>query len=479
MPCSLVLLAKRALVKVLISLATVYDLGLNVSRESSDTDVSKAYRQVVLRAHPDKGGSVEHAQELQKVKEAWDKARAEAKATSKRGRKATNHSPDDPEDAMSGCCIAQEKPRQFRVRGQAVMLTYHGFRDVAHWRLFVAFVKKHLRSWRIKHWCTTLETTKSGKLHAHLMIEFRSPADWLVSRFAFEGRAPRADVCDLLEENFGRKKMRQSIDRAMFYVYADKIGTVRDENDKECTTGNYMPAWETGAVYTYPVSGKWPDNLWKAYKLTAEVYEQKYLYRCRDGVLHRKRNLDAAHEHEEGEAELAEMAEVAKRIRSNCFSKPFPHVPDAALWLQGFTKDSDRYPFLLVVGPSHTGKTEWAKSLFKSPHEVKIGTLEHFPDSMRGFSRRLHDGLVVDDIRDFAFLVKHQEKFQSKYDLRIEFASTPGGQCAYTRWLWRVPVVVTANLTTVNRNLLDSDDFLGNPRNRVLVNFPPAGADTQ
>ena len=34
---------------------------------------------------------------------------------------------------------------------------------------------------------------------------------------------------------------------------------------------------------------------------------------------------------------------------------------------------------------------------------------------------------------------------------------------------WRVPVVFTANYTTRNRELLQSNDFLGNSDNRVVV----------
>ena len=122
-----------------------------------------------------------------------------------------------------------------------------------------------------------------------------------------------------------------------------------------------------------------------------------------------------------------------------------------------------------MLGPSFTRKTEFAKSLFKKPLELKVGVLQHFPDEMRGFSRKVHDGLVLDDLRDFAFLVQHQDKLQGKVDNVVEFASTPGGQCAYRKWLHRVPVVVTANYTTKNRELLDNDDFLSRPENRVLV----------
>ena len=72
--------------RVLVSLATVYNIGLRISRESSDKDLAAAYKKIVLKAHPDKGGSEEHFKELQGAKENWDKARANAQANFKKGR---------------------------------------------------------------------------------------------------------------------------------------------------------------------------------------------------------------------------------------------------------------------------------------------------------------------------------------------------------------------------------------------------------
>ena len=77
-------------------------------------------------------------------------------------------------------------------------------------------------------------------------------------------------------------------------------------------------------------------------------------------------------------------------------------------------------------GPSRSGKTEWAKSLFSHPLEMKIGALEHFPNSMRNFDRDVHDGIVLDDVRDCAFFVRRRDKLQGKYDMAAEFASTLG-----------------------------------------------------
>ena len=102
-----------------------------------------------------------------------------------------------------------------------------------------------------------------------------------------------------------------------------------------------------------------------------------------------------------------------------------------------------------------------------------FGDLAHFPAGMREFERGRHDGIVLDDLRDLSFLVQHQEKLQGKYNGLVEFASTPGGQCAFARDLFAVPVVATANYSTANLNLLDKDDWLGNRGNRVFLRFPP------
>ena len=107
--------------------------------------------------------------------------------------------------------------------------------------------------------------------------------------------------------------------------------------------------------------------------------------------------------------------------------------------------------------------------MFKQPLVVAVGDLEHFPDGIRKFNRKVNDGIVLDDLRDFYFLVRHQEKLQGKVDTSAEFASTPSGQYAFEKWLWKIPIVVAANRTTKNRDLLQTNDFLGNPGNRVLV----------
>ena len=290
----------------------------------------------------------------------------------------------------------------------------------------------------------------------------------------FEQIAPRADIHDLLGEGWGGRNVQLSIDRGMFYCFANKISSVF-EGDQQCMEGNYLPAW-TGSRCTYGVKSKWPFSLWWQYKISSAVYNGEYLYRCRDSVPGRKRNYETVVQRDEKQSMQAAVSERVARFRANPdLCPPFPSVPAATTWLEGFHSDKVRYPILIALGTSDTGKTEWAHSLFNNALELKIGTLPHFPEKMRTFNRKEHDGIILDDVRDLEFLSNHQDKIQGKYNGTVEFASTPGGGLAYEKDLFAVAVAVTINYSTRNLAHLQEHDWLGKPANRVLVHFPLNG----
>ena len=475
MPVSPALAARRSLVRVLLALAATYGVTVTLTKDSCDAQVAAAHRKVVRKVHPDKGGSTADAQRLQAAKDAWESK----KSSSRAGRPKAPDKPRAPrQERQSGnefleLADPEEVLKVFRIQAAAVMLTYNGVQDLAQWRRLVSFFHANHRAWGVKHWCATLEITRKGALHAHCMLQFHKAKDRDTRPFFFEDLKPRADANDLLGEGWSGSRVQESYNRGFFYVWADKIGTQRDEQGNECVAGNYEPVWAATAEFHYKVKSKWAESLWQDRKLTHDTYED-YVFESRDNVLSKKRNLDACREREVAVAESKEMRAVVKRIREDpTLLRPFPTVPAAEIWLTCFVEDRVRYPILVVLGKSSTGKTEWAKSLFKSPLEVKIGDSEFFPEKMRSFSRQQHDGLVLDDVRDLRFLVQHQDKLQGKYDNRVEFASTPGGRCAYSRWLYQIPVVATFNYSTANLDFLETDDFLGTASNRVIVHWPP------
>ena len=75
MPVSAIQAAKRALVSLFLTLARYYQVTLTLCRDSADKDVVTAFRKVVLKAHPDKGGRDGDAQKLNDARDVWDTAK--------------------------------------------------------------------------------------------------------------------------------------------------------------------------------------------------------------------------------------------------------------------------------------------------------------------------------------------------------------------------------------------------------------------
>ena len=145
MPVSARNCAKRSFVTVLLSVASTYSVKVKVNRDSKDKDLLGAYRQVVKKAHPDKGGDKAKFQRLQAAKEAWA---AECQKFPKVG--APFASADDLVLSKPGFAPG---PQGVRVRGQSVLLTYFGTWSLTLWRAFLAFVRTVLLPWSVLRLC--------------------------------------------------------------------------------------------------------------------------------------------------------------------------------------------------------------------------------------------------------------------------------------------------------------------------------------
>ena len=74
MVLSAVQIATRAFVKLLLAFAAQYKVAVTISRDSAEKDILAAYRRVVKKAHPDKGGKKEDQQKLQDATVDWESA---------------------------------------------------------------------------------------------------------------------------------------------------------------------------------------------------------------------------------------------------------------------------------------------------------------------------------------------------------------------------------------------------------------------
>ena len=124
---------------------------------------------MAAKAHPDKGGDVRDSARLHAARDEWRKAQADnpgkgrpaakpaAKATAS-AAKAVAKAAAAPQQASASASVpgaeqAVALPRKsYRVRGEAVLLTYQGLPALAleQWARFRAWVKRNKQAWKCK-----------------------------------------------------------------------------------------------------------------------------------------------------------------------------------------------------------------------------------------------------------------------------------------------------------------------------------------
>ena len=142
----------------------------------------------------------------------------------------------------------------FRFNTTAALLTYNGIQDLEQWHRFLKHIAKHKKEWQVLHWCASMEEGKSATRHIHFMVQFIAKVDRTSRSFSFEGIAPNCSPqgpsTDLCGEMLRGRYPQRSIDRGMYYVFAEKVGNSYERNGSPCFAGNYVPCWWPGTRAT-------------------------------------------------------------------------------------------------------------------------------------------------------------------------------------------------------------------------------------
>ena len=184
----------------------------------SGKEVTKAFRAMSLRAHPDKGGDNDAYQSLTAAHDTWQKV---VKQKSGVARPRERSEPERA-NASRSYQLARTGPRnELRINSKAVLCMYQNFLADCAVALcvqsrFLVFVAANVKTWGVKHWTATAETNEDGKHHLHLMLDFLQVVDRPSRDFAFEGVLPNARCNDLLGEGFGSNRYQASVDRGHF-----------------------------------------------------------------------------------------------------------------------------------------------------------------------------------------------------------------------------------------------------------------------
>ena len=192
----------------------------------------------------------------------------------------------------------------------------------------------------------------------HYMIEWKKAIDWPnTDRLVFQGKRPNVQPNhDTATGHDGKAprgpawKQRQSLDAGHFYVYCNKIGTLK-------SGGNRLPCFDTPGGYV-PRPEKTIDPWWMAGKLSDDVYEH-YAAKLGRGCDQRLRDV------------AAKRKFFARDPPYETTHAPIPLSqlpPEVNIWHDQIDKKTDRKFALLLHGPSLTGKTHIARQFAPKAH---------------------------------------------------------------------------------------------------------------
>ena len=327
----------------------------------------------------------------------------------------------------------------FRLCARAFMLTYNALAFVLSpklWGDFQDFVTDRVKVYGATYYSCTIETSDNavdiGRIHLHAYfswhdrktptIDHRTTDAWV-----FQDVRPRVDVN---KERRGPHEWLRAAEHGHFYVQVWKKGTVHASTNYPPWTGLWAPeAW-------------WVVSLWKKHKLDHEA--MLYLSsQLRDGHARRKAEVEAVISTETFHKHALEQRAALEAIAAKALPMK-PLHPDIEAWMMHFEEVDDRYKFLLLFGPSRTGKSRLARALFGNERTLVVDILNAEHPNLKAFSRSKHRAILLDEMKSADFIVKNKKAMQSHVD-GAELGQSPTQQFVYSAFLWRTPLIITTN----------------------------------
>jgi hypothetical protein len=329
--------------------------------------------------------------------------------------------------------------KAFRLQSKAFMLTFNSIVFVASlecWKSFVAWFQERAEKFTATAWSCTMErslsSTEIGRVHFHCYFSWHKPGSQGIDHrttdeWTYCSVRPRVDTNS---ERRGPHEWLRATQHGHFYVSVDKRGTLY-------TDTNYPP-WESDWV----PEAWWVVSLWREHKLEHDKYMSLSIA-LRDGHDRRKANAEIVQA-----AELAQLYLAEKKLAMKMLSeraKPFkPLPPSVEAWKMHYEELDDRYKMLVLHGPSRTGKSRLAKSLFGSSDTFVVDIQHAAHPDLRGFRRHQHKAILLDEMQSAEFIVGNKKVLQAHVDGAI-LGQSATQLYTYEAFLWRVPIVITTN----------------------------------
>ena len=275
----------------------------------------------------------------------------------------------------------------------------------------------------------------------------------------FEGAPPRVDKCTC----YGQTPMaRAAAMHGLWYVAVRKRGTLE-------VAANYH------AGRDYEARPEWAVALWRQRKLDHGAYLAMSA-QFREGHSSRKRDVVEVVRDEKAAATRTRVEVVSKALEDAGRLLPMRQFAVIDAFVASFAEAAAwRRPILVLIGPTGTGKSMLAADALRRVGDV-LGvrcfvevTVEN--ESVLDFSdfdSEQQAGVLLDGAGDVLLIQQNREALQGRPKL-TKAGKSASMMYAFEFSLCRRAVVVTMDLSAKNLHLFETDHWLSDPRNVLLL----------
>ena len=335
-------------------------------------------------------------------------------------------SPDFLED---GTIVAD---KDFRIQSNDFMLTYNrapkkatedseeifAFDESDFYKL-----KEQLEGYEPLNLSISFEIGNNDNYHLHAYVSRKT--DCKASFFNYEGVTP--NVKGNLTRGLGRVS---SVMCGHYYAgICPKIGSIL----------RYSTLIENDTFVM--LQSKWVTKWHTAGKITAENAIAE-LYKWRNADLYQIRKLESQIVHDNEKRISSAMQTEIELIKSKF--KPWRTIPIIEEWKKHYEKLDTRFKFLILVGPTNTGKSEFATALFKNPYEHET------EEDWRKYDWATNDAVIFHDVKNiFKIILDKRERFQANTKFHTVQTSETN---VYAKriLLYKKPIVICVNRDCLN-----------------------------
>ena len=148
------------------------------------------------------------------------------------------------------------------------------------------------------------------------------------------------------------------------------------------------------------------------------------------------------------------MSQVQRHLAAA--AKPFVRIESVEQWKEDHKAIRPRYKFLVLVGPSGLGKTQYAKALVPSGRALELNMAAAPEPDLKAFDHETHDLILFDECP--AKVILKQKKLFQAPAVKVALAASVTGCYSYTVWVHQKLLVVCSNVWHYELRSLPSED---------------------